>query len=143
MLLDRIPRRLCDASSGAFMVGYSDGLSGIDAGNIDIDNHTGGLVGHVKRPSNITPSDITISAKTVKDTKNGLGLTADSATVSIQNQSYKQSASNQVDQTDSLAIEDSEDILDYDFGLQEDIDQLADVHHIVEIDELHDMLWVN
>ncbi|KAG0009361.1 hypothetical protein BGZ80_002475 [Entomortierella chlamydospora] len=170
MLLDRILRRLCDASPGAFMVGYSDGLSGIDAGkevvysgengshrcqqqqsitaagvtgNMDIDNHTGGLVGHVKHPSNTTTGDITKSANAVKNTKNEPGLTADSATVSIQNQSHKLSAPNQVDQTDCLAIEDSEGILNYDFGLQEDIDQLADVHHMVEIDELHDMLWVN
>lgn len=32
ILLDRILRRLCDASPGAFLVGYSDGISGIDAG---------------------------------------------------------------------------------------------------------------
>ncbi|KAG0052279.1 hypothetical protein BGZ83_002785 [Gryganskiella cystojenkinii] len=31
-VLDRILRRLCDASPGAFMVGYSDGISGVDAG---------------------------------------------------------------------------------------------------------------
>lgn len=30
--LDRILRRLCDASPGAFMIGYSDGMSGVDAG---------------------------------------------------------------------------------------------------------------
>lgn len=31
-VLDRILRRLCDASPGAFMVGYSDGISGVDPG---------------------------------------------------------------------------------------------------------------
>ncbi|KAF9921330.1 hypothetical protein FBU30_008684 [Linnemannia zychae] len=31
-IVDRILRQLCDASPGAFMIGYSDGLSGIDAG---------------------------------------------------------------------------------------------------------------
>ncbi|KAF9094016.1 hypothetical protein BGX29_009707 [Mortierella sp. GBA35] len=31
-ILDRVLRRLCDASPGAFIAGYSDGLSGVDAG---------------------------------------------------------------------------------------------------------------
>ncbi|KAF9946118.1 hypothetical protein BGZ70_003396 [Mortierella alpina] len=30
--LDKILRRLCDASPGAFMIGYSDGMSGVDPG---------------------------------------------------------------------------------------------------------------
>ncbi|KAF9110908.1 hypothetical protein BGX27_005716 [Mortierella sp. AM989] len=182
-LLDRILRRLCDASPGAFMVGYSDGLSGVDAGtevvysgenssyqslhlrpqhhrirsldqsiaaardrgNTDIDNHVTSLVGHVEHPTHNITSDRkeAISAKTVKSLKNELGLIVESTTVATQGQSRPLITSRQVDQVDSLAIEEYEGIVNYDFGLQEDIDQLTDVHIMVEIDELHDILWVN
>ncbi|CAO3564539.1 unnamed protein product [Mortierella alpina] len=37
--LDKILRRLCDASPGAFMIGYSDGMTGVDPGIEVPDSH--------------------------------------------------------------------------------------------------------
>ncbi|KAF9436738.1 hypothetical protein BGZ76_003095 [Entomortierella beljakovae] len=186
-LLDRILRRLCDSSPGAFMVGYSDGLSGVDAGtevvysgenssyqvqpskpqrhshhnnqsvnqsrtlaldqsiaaardrgNMDIDYHVAGLVGHVEYPGygDGGSKQVLATKAVIKDMKNELGLTVIESVKGLGGQvQYIDGA--------SFTIDDSDGIPNYDFGLLEDIEQFAEVHSYVEIDELHDMLWVN
>lgn len=45
--------------------------------------------------------------------------------------------------TNQIALDmDEDEPLNYDFGQVDDIDQLLDVAPTVDIDELHDMLWV-
>ncbi|KAF9187416.1 hypothetical protein BGZ49_004056 [Haplosporangium sp. Z 27] len=184
MLLDRILRHLCDASPSTFMLGYSDGISGIDAGtevvysgenhnnqrlhstattttSTTLDRsiaaardggHVGGHVGHVDHSNldNVTAIEIAASTeKNVKDLNSDIEMVVESTAIStsslpsnLQNQhnSVKKSQPNQIE---SFSLDVNQGILNYDFGLQEDINQIADVHAMVEIDELHDMLWVN
>ncbi|KAF9551385.1 hypothetical protein EC957_009270 [Mortierella hygrophila] len=192
-ILDRVFRRLCDASPGAFMVGYSDGLSGVDAGtevvysgensqytqhhhhysqstvrtmagsgpldqsiaiardrgDIDLDHRVAGLVGHVDHhhhhPS--TTTETALLKKTIKDLKKDVN-THQSQLQSLPPQQEKNIATNAtVDGQDGslvarFLVENDADVLNYDFGLGEDVDQWVHVHGSVDIDHLHDTLWV-
>ncbi|KAF8929628.1 hypothetical protein BGZ47_000965 [Haplosporangium gracile] len=204
-ILDRVLRRLCDASPGAFMVGYSDGLSGVDAGtevvysgensrhaqqqhhhhhhhqhrqstlrtmagsgsldqsiaiatgrgDMDLDYRVAGFVGHVdhlhhQHPHPTTAESALPSTQLKKSIK---GLKEDSNTHQNKLQSpppqqQKNTATNAtVDVQDGYLvartlIENDADILSYDFGLTEDVDQWVHVHGSVDIDHLHDTLWV-
>ncbi|KAG0301932.1 hypothetical protein BGZ98_007936 [Dissophora globulifera] len=207
VLLDKILRRLCDASPGAFMVGYSDGPSGVDAGtevvysgensthqpqpskpshqqqhqtqtaatsinleqsiamardrgDMELDSRVAGLVGHVEHPSMATtgvadkdqkqpnsplPQGLALKAQGVKASKTEIG------TVSPSTDDGRVIA-HKGDEKDSILLQDrlksdlegaGDGILNYDFGLLDDMEQLIDVHSMVDIDQLHDMLWVN
>ncbi|KAF9137485.1 hypothetical protein BGX30_010170 [Mortierella sp. GBA39] len=189
-ILDRVFRRLCDASPGAFMVGYSDGLSGVDAGtevvysgensryaqhhhhysqstvrtmagsgpldqsiaiardrgDIDLDHRVAGLVGHVDHHYSTT-TETALLKKTIKDLKKDVN-THQSQLQSLPPQQEKNTATNAtVDGQDGslverFLVENDADVLNYDFGLTEDVDQWVHVHGSVDIDHLHDTLWV-
>ncbi|KAG0080781.1 hypothetical protein BGZ90_011291 [Linnemannia elongata] len=196
-ILDRVLRRLCDTSPGAFMVGYSDGLSGVDAGtevvysgensryvqhhhhhiqsmmrtmtrsgpldqsiaiardrgDTDLDHRVAGLVEHVDHHHHhhsTTTETVLPSAllkKTIKDLKEETN-THQNQLQSPPPQQQKNVATNAtVDVQDGSLIarsliENDADILNYDFGLTEDVDQWVHVHGSVDIDHLHDTLWV-
>ncbi|KAF9134002.1 hypothetical protein BG015_003480 [Linnemannia schmuckeri] len=206
VILDRVLRRLCDASPGAFMVGYSDGLSGVDAGtevvysgenswyaqerhhhhhnhhqhsqstlrtmtgsgpldqsiaiardrgDMDLDHRVAGLVGHVDHHHYHHPhptiAETAIPSVLLKKTIKGLKEDFNTHQNQLQSpppQQQKNTATNAtVDvQNDSLVarslIENDVDILNYDFGLTEDVDQWVHVQGSVDIDHLHDTLWV-
>ncbi|KAG0372506.1 hypothetical protein BGX24_000166, partial [Mortierella sp. AD032] len=218
-ILDRILRRLCDASPGAFMIGYSDGLSGVDAGievvysgensryaqhrqyqhvyqhhkalrtvgtgaldqsiaiardrgDMELDHRVAGLVGHVDHhhycqhqhhPTDIPTTDTALpSVLLMKSTKdlardvntqqsqyqlqppqqqqNVLGTTTSTTTAAT---TTVINATADVQDGSSLIENESDYVLNYDFGLWEDVDQWVNVQASVDIDHLHDSLWVN
>ncbi|KAG9065766.1 hypothetical protein KI688_002062 [Linnemannia hyalina] len=192
-ILDRVFRRLCDASPGAFMVGYSDGLSGVDAGtevvysgensryaqhhyhynqstvramagsgpldqsiaiardrgDIDLDHRVAGLVGHVDHhhhhPS--TTTETAVLKKTIKDLKMDVNTHQDQLQLLPPQQEKNIATNATVDGQDGslvarFLVENDADVLNYDFGLAEDVDQWVHVHGSVDIDHLHDTLWV-
>ncbi|KAG0370543.1 hypothetical protein BGZ54_005773 [Gamsiella multidivaricata] len=197
-MLDRILRRLCDASPGAFMVGYSDGISGIDAGteqqqgshaatganleqsialardkgDLDINQRLAGLVSHAEHPAaavgsgdfvsinrkhaNSPPmSSSNKSAKALKKNESVVAaeeaaVVADAASSLLMvNGTEGALGEHRLDSKkglhDRLRIHDGGEggVLNYDFGLLDDTDQLMNVHPAVDIDELHDMLWAH
>ncbi|KAI7818317.1 hypothetical protein BC939DRAFT_506707 [Gamsiella multidivaricata] len=187
-MLDRILRRLCDASPGAFMVGYSDGISGIDAGTEVIysgensvlhhrllrtqQQQLAGLVSHAEHPAaavgsgdfvsinrkhaNSPPmSSSNKSAKALKKNESVVAaeeaaVVADAASSLLMvNGTEGALGEHRLDSKkglhDRLRIHDGGEggVLNYDFGLLDDTDQLMNVHPAVDIDELHDMLWAH
>ncbi|GJJ76628.1 hypothetical protein EMPS_08987 [Entomortierella parvispora] len=212
-VLDRILRRLCDASPGAFMVGYSDGISGVDAGkevvysgensplhlldqqqpqqqqpqshqhthnsleksiaqardhgNMDIDSRVAALVGHVEHPSAATitqapPSSkstktmVAVAVAEVEDVVSSLDVGMTSATLTKTTLLATMATATTTPKTTAVTSEDQEQkafhekllaadrfIANHDFGMVDDIEQLLDVHGSVDLDSVHDILWVN
>ncbi|KAF9133650.1 hypothetical protein BGW39_009267 [Mortierella sp. 14UC] len=213
-ILDRILRRLCDASPGAFMIGYSDGLSGVDAGteviysgensryaqhqhqhqyqhrkalravgtgtldqsiaiardrgDMDLDHHVAGLVGQVDHhhhqyqhhPADDTPTTDTALPSMLLKKSILKDLPIDANTQQIQHQlqlpQQQRNATATLTATATnakvdvyelgqllLTQNESNDVVNYDFGLWEDVDQWVNVHSSVDIDHLHDAIWVN
>lgn len=211
-VLDRILRRLCDSSPGAFMVGYSDGISGVDPGkevvysgenspirlldqrqqqhqqqqqpsqrqhhrhnsletsitqardhgNLDIDRRVAAVVGHVEHPSAQTSPHTSISTPFSKPIKSAAALEVEdmvssldvavtssalpkttmlaattAATTTTTNEDQEQKAFHEK----LLAVD--RFIANHDFGMVDDIEQLLDVHGSMDLDSIHDILWVN
>ncbi|KAK3815848.1 MAG: hypothetical protein J3R72DRAFT_461294 [Linnemannia gamsii] len=214
-ILDRILRRLCDASPGAFMIGYSDGLSGVDAGtevvysgensryaqhrqyqhvyqhhkalrtvgtgaldrsiamardrgDMELDHRVAGLVGHVDHhhhyyqhqhhPTDIPTTDTALPSVLLKKSTKDLTRDVNTQQSQYQLQPPQQqqnvlgtttstttaiNATADVQDGSSLIENESDYVLNYDFGLWEDVDQWVNVQASVDIDHLHDSLWVN
>lgn len=179
------------------MVGYSDGLSGVDAGtevvysgehsryvqhhhhhsqstvrtvagsgpldqsiaiardrgDMDLDHRVAGLVGHVDHHQHHhpTPTETALPSallmKTIKDLKED-NNTHQNQLQSQPPQQQKNIATNAtVDVQDGslvarCLVENDADVLNYDFGLAEDVDQWVHIHGSVDIDHMHDALWV-
>lgn len=164
--LDRILRRLCDASPGAFLVGYSDGVSGMDPGTEVVYSGEGHSIA-TTCPRTTTPPTATKGGKTSLDKSiahardhgdqeldhrvaefvgghvEHLAI-AEALPAPFQAKEIKSRRALLTELTTSqIALDlDEDEPLNYDFGQVDDIDQLLDVAPTVDIDELHDMLWV-
>ncbi|KAF8927094.1 hypothetical protein BGZ52_004858, partial [Haplosporangium bisporale] len=167
--LDRILRRLCDASPGAFLVGYSDGVSGMDPGTEVVYSGEGSSIA-TTCPRTTTPPIANKGGKTGLDKSiahardhgdqeldhrvaecvgghvEHLAITEALPPVAapVQAKAIKGRHVLLTEMTTSqIALYmDEDEPLNYDFGQVDDIDQLLDVAPTVDIDELHDMLWV-
>jgi len=215
-VLDRILRRLCDSSPGAFMVGYSDGISGVDPGkevvysgenspihlldqqqqqqqsqqqqqphhhnsleksiaqardqgNMDIDSRVVAVVGHVEHPSAVSitqaspPTSVSppfskplksAAVLEVEDMVSSLDVAVTSSTLT---KTTMLAATTTTPAMTTTATSDDQEqkafheklltadrfIANHDFGMVDDIEQLLDVHGSMDLDSLHDILWVN
>ncbi|KAF9570120.1 hypothetical protein EC968_002178 [Mortierella alpina] len=116
--LDRILRRLCDASPGAFMIGYSDGMSGVDAGT-------------------------EVSLKTLKE--NIAAVSMSSSTVLKEEPTILQGRDHPDPVLASITMEanDTTDVGIYDFGLLDEGEISLDADPSLGMDDVYDSLWVH
>ncbi|KAF9316551.1 hypothetical protein BG003_001799 [Podila horticola] len=177
--LDRILRRLCDASPGTFMLGYSDGPSGMDPGTEVVYSGENGLATTSASVATVAPTVMamvepskggkTSLDKSIAHARNHgdqeldhrvaefvgghvehlavadalplVVVPALAKEIKARSALVGESVAVVASHTTGLQIYEDQDLLNYDFGQMDDIDQLLDVAPTVDIDELHDMLW--
>jgi hypothetical protein len=133
-----------------------------DRGDVDLDHRVAGLVGHVdhhhyhhhQHPEHQpTTTETALPSAILKKSIRELKEDTNTHQTQLhppppqQQRNTAADATTMVDIRDGSVvarslIENDADILNYDFGLWEDVEQWAPVHGSTDIDRLHDTLWI-